>query len=94
MRNRDEPAGAYTAAIYRDEDRPVEFVGGAEGLTKRQAAAISMAQGMLSGSDEQFATLCAASDRTGLTFGKTLTSTAVALSDDLFDELEKTDAKG
>ena len=44
MRNRDEPAGAYTTAIYRDEDRPVEFVGGAEGLTKRQAAAIAMAQ--------------------------------------------------
>ena len=46
MRNRDMPATAYPTSIYRDMDRPVEFVGGAEGLTKREEAAIAAMQSL------------------------------------------------
>ena len=88
MRNRNEPAGAYTAAIYRDQDCPVQFVGGAEGLTKREAAAIAAMQGMLA-NHEASASIQEDAIEAGIHPADNMASIAVYAADALFDELEK-----
>ena len=95
MRNRNEPSGAYAAAIYSDQDCPVQFVGGAEGLTKREEAAIAAMQGLIM---RDTAVLPGKTGEeihaAGQMRQRLRAKVAVAEADALFDELEKDDAKG
>ena len=79
MRNRDMPASGYTG----DPTSSIE-----PGLTKREAAAITIHAGMVS-SGKWVADVMSNASRRGLTIPIVISEDAVRHADALFDELEK-----